>query len=534
MKKIVLFAVLVSAVISSCKNNKPSAKAGSVDRLIPRDLSINSNNAYTTLFLDSIAVEKFITQQNINDTLSNSIRNFYNSRNYQFAWFAKDGLTEQAYGFRSLYDYSKDSDSTNKSLDARLDALMAEDNLTISGSDANIIKTELLFTWRYMQYLWDTYSKTSARSTALLQLVPAKKSDILQRAETVLADKTIDDITSSRYNTLRDQLAKYVDIAKKGGWPVITTAKKKYATGASDPSIGVIKKRLQITGQLPGNDTTTVFDASLENAVKNLQASFGYKPDGILTTTLINEMNVPAIKRVEQILINLERMKWIPEATNGKLILVNIPEFKLHVWEGKSKALDMDIVVGKEGHNTTLFSGSLNQVVFSPYWNLPPDIVRKEVMPDMEQNGNYLQEHNMEITGERNGLPVIRQLPGDKNELGKVKFVFPNTFNIYFHDTPHKDLFKRDKRAYSHGCIRLSNPVQLANYLLKDESYWTPEKIDSAMNSGKEKYVRVKEPVPVLINYYTAWVDENGLLQFREDIYGHDKKLAEKLFINPA
>jgi murein L,D-transpeptidase YcbB/YkuD len=136
----------------------------------------------------------------------------------------------------------------------------------------------------------------------------------------------------------------------------------------------------------------------------------------------------------------------------------------------------------------------------------------------------------MEINGERNGLPVIRQLPGDKNELGKVKFVFPNTFNIYFHDTPHKELFKNDKRAYSHGCIRLSDPVGLANYVLRDQPEWTPEKIDNAMNSGKEKYVKIKDPVPVIIYYYTAWVDENGLLQFREDIYGHDKKMSEKLF----
>jgi L,D-transpeptidase YcbB len=178
-----------------------------------------------------------------------------------------------------------------------------------------------------------------------------------------------------------------------------------------------------------------------------------------------------------------------------------------------------------------MFSGSLNQVVFSPYWNVPENIVKKEILPSIEKNSYYLAENNMEITGEEEGVPVIRQLPGDKNQLGKIKFLFPNSFNIYFHDTPYKDLFNRDKRAFSHGCIRLREPVKLAEYLLVNQPQWTPEKIDSAMNSGKEKYVRVKDPVPVLIYYYTAWVDGNKQLQFRDDIYGHDEKLGRKLFM---
>jgi murein L,D-transpeptidase YcbB/YkuD len=136
----------------------------------------------------------------------------------------------------------------------------------------------------------------------------------------------------------------------------------------------------------------------------------------------------------------------------------------------------------------------------------------------------------MESTGEENGLPVIRQLPGDENELGKVKFLFPNSFNIYFHDTPHKELFKKTQRAYSHGCIRLADAVKLANYLLKDDPEWTPEKIQKAMDNGEEQYVKIKDPIPVLINYYTAWVDENGELQFRKDIYGHDKRTIKRLF----
>jgi murein L,D-transpeptidase YcbB/YkuD len=291
-----------------------------------------------------------------------------------------------------------------------------------------------------------------------------------------------------------------------------------------------MKKRLQLTGDLAGNDTSQVFNDTLENAVKTFQSRFGYKPDGIVTATLIKDMNVPVIKRLEQILMNMGRMRWMPEAENGQLILVNIPEFELHVYEGKKKAFDMNVVVGKEGHNTMMFSGDLNQIVFSPYWNVPPSIVRNEILPAMANNPDYLANQNMEEIGTEDGLPKIRQLPGGKNSLGRVKFLFPNSFNIYFHDTPAKALFEKDKRAYSHGCIRLAEPEKMANYLLRNNPEWTPEKISSAMNSGNEQFVKLKKPVPVIITYYTAWVDENGQLNFRDDIYTHDQKLASKMF----
>jgi murein L,D-transpeptidase YcbB/YkuD len=264
--------------------------------------------------------------------------------------------------------------------------------------------------------------------------------------------------------------------------------------------------------------------------VKSVQISYGYKPDGVISSQLIKELNVSAAARLQQILINMQRMHWIPTAPEGKLIVVNIPEFVLHVKEAKKDVFNMPIVVGKEGTNTVLFAGQLNQVVFSPYWNLPESIVQNEILPQIDEDSDYLEKHDMEITGERDGLPVIRQKPGDKNQLGKIKFLFPNSYNIYFHDTPYKGLFEKDKRAYSHGCIRLADPVKLAEYLLRDQPEWTREKIAEAMNSGTEKFVRVKDPVPVLIYYYTTWVDTEGRLQFREDIYDRDKRMAGKLF----
>ncbi|MCK7556729.1 L,D-transpeptidase family protein [Chitinophaga sedimenti] len=294
-----------------------------------------------------------------------------------------------------------------------------------------------------------------------------------------------------------------------------------------------IRKRLSVTGELPAADTSALFDDALESAVKVFQQRHGYSGSGVISDTLIRQMNVPVLTRIQQLLINMERVRWLPVSPEGRLIVVNIPEFMLHATNNGKKEFDMPVVVGKEGHSTVSFYGDMNNVVFSPYWNVPASIVRKEILPAQGRNANYLANNNMEVTGERNGLPVVRQKPGPKNSLGQVKFLFPNSFNIYFHDTPAKDLFKRDNRAYSHGCIRLSDPVKMANYVLQDNGDWTAEKIDSAMNAGKEKWVKIKDPLPVMITYYTAWVDENKTLHFRDDIYGHDNVVAKKMFEDP-
>jgi murein L,D-transpeptidase YcbB/YkuD len=185
----------------------------------------------------------------------------------------------------------------------------------------------------------------------------------------------------------------------------------------------------------------------------------------------------------------------------------------------------MKVVVGAVAHNTVIFNGNMKYIVFSPYWNVPPSILRKEIIPGIKRNKNYLANHNMEWNG-----GAVRQKPGPRNSLGLVKFLFPNSYNIYLHDTPSKSLFNESKRAFSHGCIRLSEPKRLAEYLLRNDPAWSEASITKAMNSGKEKYVTLKQTIPVFIGYFTAWVDHDGKLNFRDDIYGHDKEMAEHLF----
>lgn len=541
MKKIILalpfLAILFSCVdMGTSENEKTTTKE---EKNISKiDVSITPSNSYSNLFLDSTALENFIRQNKIPDSIGRRLESFYNTRNYQFAWFSRDGLTEQARGFWNLHDYvttyEDDSSLKDKKLQKKMDRLIAEDELSVSASDKNYVNTELTLTQHFIMYMLSNFEKGYVKRKEMERFIPRKKEDPIALADSLVNkkhkdDKYFEDVNES-YKGLKDQLGNYLTIAKNGGWPQINTVKKPLKKGITSPDIAIIKKRLMISGDLSVNDTSQVFNDTLVTAVKNFQARHGFSETGFISDSLIKEMNVPVTKRVEQLLMNMDRMRWLANNPSGNLIVVNIPEFVLHVYEGKQKAFDIDVVVGKEGHNTMMFNGDLNQVVFSPYWNVPPSIVAKEILPAIEKNPNYIAKENMEITGNDDGLPVVRQKPGAGNALGKVKFLFPNSFNIYFHDTPAKSLFEKDKRAYSHGCIRLREPEKFANYVLRNQPEWTPEKISEAMNSGDEKYVKVKDPIPVVITYYTAWVDENGRLNFREDIYGHDARLAEKMF----
>jgi murein L,D-transpeptidase YcbB/YkuD len=247
----------------------------------------------------------------------------------------------------------------------------------------------------------------------------------------------------------------------------------------------------------------------------------------------LKQLNVSPSQRIQQILINLERLRWMPEMNDSASIIVNIPEYKMYVYDGGQLQLDMDVVVGAAATGTVIFTGNLKYIVFSPYWNIPSSIIKKEILPAMRRNRNYLSSRHMEVYGKNGDVPAIRQLPGPDNALGRVKFLFPNNFDIYFHDTNNPNAFNASNRNISHGCIRLSKPKELAMYLLRDDSSYTSEKVDSLMDLDKEKWVTLKNTVPVMISYYTAFVDGNGKLNFRNDIYGHDSAMAVKLFVRP-
>ena len=327
-----------------------------------------------------------------------------------------------------------------------------------------------------------------------------------------------------QYEKLQDALQRLYEIQRKGGWPKIVATQKYYLKGQNSPTVSQIKQRLRISGDFKSDDSSPLFTDELVAAVQRVQKRFGFRQNGVVDALLIKQLNIPVEDRIQQLQLNMERFKNTSVNNGETRLVVNVPEYKLHVYEGTREVFNMDIVVGSEEHKTVTFDDQMTNIVFSPYWNVPTSIVENEIVPAMNADKNYLRNHGYEITGYENGLPVIRQKPGPNNSLGQVKFVFPNEHGIYFHDTPAKGLFQYPKRTFSHGCIRLSDPAKLAHYLLRNNPGWSEEKIKTAMKSGREQSVKLPHSVSVSISYYTAWVDDHGELQLRQDIYGIDKQ----------
>jgi L,D-transpeptidase YcbB len=503
-------------------------------KVTSRDYSITPDVAYNNIFLDSNAMERYISRRNINDKkIARRIRSFYNARNYQYAWFSSDGITEQTRFFWNQYDYAvnhqKDSTLNNDDFFKRAEKLVNQENPAFRKGDSSQLDLEFAFTEHFIRYINSTYEKGYVKRKEQEKFIPIKRLDPVAMADSLLTKKHKDDKyyeqVNDLYAALKNNLQLYLDVTRAGGWTDISFTKGTLKPGQSASVIPAIKNRLRLSQDYPLSDTSSLFTDTLELAVRKFQRRHGYTETGTINAQLVKEMNVPAKQRLMQVLLNMDRMRWLPQKPTGHLIIVNIPEFKLHLYEGTKLLWDMVVVVGKEGNNTMMFNGDLNQVIFSPYWNVPNSIIKNEIEPAIARNPNYLDNKNMERTAYG-----IRQRPGPGNALGKVKFIFPNSFNMYFHDTPSKSLFERDKRAFSHGCIRLAEPQKMAEWLLRDDPNWPADKIVDAMNAGKERAVKIRNPVPVFIIYYTAWVDDRGELNFRDDVYGHDKKLMAKMF----
>jgi murein L,D-transpeptidase YcbB/YkuD len=540
MKQLLYCAVIYMAVACNLyQSDDEPAKADNTGAFnhtdtvyLVRNTAITPANSYNDLFLDSAAVEQFIQQRSLSAEDSRLLRSFYNYRNGQFAWFNTAGFSEQARGFWNLKDAYKTT-LRDTVLQRRMDTLLNTDSLNVSRFDTSIANVELSLTHAYLQFYNANRSKLQFANLPPEKLIPVKKENAFKLGDSLMArniDSSSGTSVRSQYFLLKQKLALYDSLAQKGGWQPLNILAKKLKKKSSSPEIVLIKKRLQLTGDYHNSDTSKIFHDSLETAIKNYQQAHGMLPTGTITDTLLQSLNIPVEQRIQQLIINMNRAQWMPPENDSDFIQVNIPDFMLTVFEGGTKVFDMPVVVGKEGTHTMMFSGNLNQIVFSPYWNIPASIVKKEVLPAMKDDPQYLKKNRMEIRGRNDSLPVIRQLPGENNVLGEAKFLFPNRYDIYFHDTKAKDIFKSNKRAVSHGCIRLADAEKMSNYLLRGTAGWTPEKVSAAMKSGREQYVKLDRPVPVAITYLTAWVDDSGQLQFREDIYGHDKRISQMMF----
>jgi len=525
---IILLALLV-ILFANCKQKE--------EKKVVRDTTITPKNAVTRLYVDSAEMEKYIAGHQLEDSSANRLRNFYNSRNFQFAWLSETGLAEQAKVFyeldRNYITSSGDTTNTDKMLLGRMGELLAKDTLITAATPA-LINLELALTEHFFHFVTVAYAG-KLDPAALQWYIPRKKLDAVALLDSLVAKKGKEveewEPVNKYYKTLNKELTRWYGIQQKGNWIRINPGKlKSFKEGDTGTIVAQLKERLVDFGDLAAGDSSAVFTPDMTTAVKKAQKQFGLNQSGKADRTLIAALNVPVESRIQQMLINLERMRWTPLFPETRLILVNIPEYKLHVFENKKEVLNMGIVVGKSATQTVIFSNMLKNIVFSPYWNIPPSIVRAEILPAMRRNKRYLAQKDMEQYGFSDGLPLVRQKPGNTNSLGRVKFLFPNSYNIYLHDTPAKSLFAEEKRAFSHGCIRLAQPKKLAEYLLPDSSGWTPAKMEKAMSAKKESWVTLKKAVPVFITYFTSWVDKDGLLNFRDDLYGHDQKMAAQLF----
>lgn len=531
MRKPLLFFYSIIIVFSisytSCKPDKTSP-------VITRDTTITPITAITSLVLDSNQVEQFISQQHMDKDKAVQFRNFYLSRNYQYTWFDEEGLTQQTSGFWNLYlhfvSFQPDSSLLDKTLQEEMQHYV-DDSLHFK-NDTIRLKTELGLTNLFFKYA--QYAYAGKIDPAELQWhIPRKKLDLVSLLDSLADNKNVDfkkwEPVSSQYVLLRDKLSEYGNFAKRGGWdslPYLPDLKR----GKESLSIIKLKDRLSREGLFPASDSTALYDSMLFETIKHVRSRYGLNESGGIDKALINELNVPVETRISQILVNMERMRWLPKSNDKRYIVVNIPDFILTVFDDDTITLKMRVVVGKAGTSTVVFTNTLKTIVFAPYWNVPYSISKNEILPAIRRNKNYLANNNMEITGYSGNVPIVRQRPGGNNSLGKVKFLFPNSYNIYFHDTPAKSLFSRDFRAFSHGCIRLQEPFELAEYLLRDQPQWTPDSIQVAMNKTKETWVSIKQPIPVWITYFTAYTDNNNMLQFRNDVYGHDAIMIKKLF----
>jgi murein L,D-transpeptidase YcbB/YkuD len=356
------------------------------------------------------------------------------------------------------------------------------------------------------------------------------------------------------YAALVKALGQYRDLLEHGGWPSVPPG-TKLRKGDRNPRVVALRNRLRMTGDLDGGGSKPDYDASLAAAVARFQERHGIPVDSMVGPPTLAALNVPVETRIRQIEINLERYRWLPPDFGPRYVLVNIPDYQLQAFDRGKARLAMRVIVGDEyGNATPVFADSMRYIVFRPYWYIPQRILVDEVIPQAREDDSYFESHGLQVVEAKHPSKVldpksidwsdvdtadlqfrVRQPAGDANALGRVKFIFPNRFSVYLHDTPARALFQQSKRTLSHGCVRVEKPVELADYVLDGQQGWNEQKIREAMDAkdstgrAAEGYtVRLEHPVPVYLVYLTAYMS-NGVLNFRDDPYGKDRAAIGRL-----
>ena len=353
------------------------------------------------------------------------------------------------------------------------------------------------------------------------------------------------------YTTLRSALAQLRSLAAANGWPVLDVS-NTLRPGDGSSAVGELRRRLAVSGDIGPmglDEDSHFFDATLASAVRRFQQRNGLQADGIAGPSTIGMLNVPVEQRIRQVVVNLERWRWLPHDLGARYIIVNTADFNLKAVENGRVALQMRVVVGRPARRSPVFSANMTYLVVNPYWNVPTSIAVEDILPELQKDVSYLAHRGIRVfqNWELDAPEVdpatvdwhayhadrfpfrLRQDPGPYNALGRIKFMFPNPFAVYLHDTPNRSLFKRVQRDFSSGCIRVEAPFVLADFVLAGDQRWTPNALTEAIEKGETRTIRLKHPVPVHLLYMTAWADETGVIQFRRDIYDRDRELDRAL-----
>jgi murein L,D-transpeptidase YcbB/YkuD len=488
----------------------------------------------------------------------------YDTSNYAPLWLTGNQPTAQATVIIGLLQNSLHKGLNPDDYDAsrwqgRLDSLKAPNDLTLAEFDAAL-------TVAVMRYISDLHiGRVNPTNFNFGIDIETKKYDLpqfvtqdVQHAVNVQAVLEQVEPPYDGYKRTMAALQHYLEMAAAGDGAPVPDVAKSVGVGDAYPGAAQLAARLKQFGDLPAdaavNSDNHAYDATLSGGVKSFQARHGLSPDGKLGTDTVKQLNVPLATRVVQLEDALERWRWLPPQFPQPPVVANIPEFVVRAFDADHKvAFSSNVVVGKAMRTQTpVFAKDMRYIVFRPYWNITPSITRGEIVPHLTKDRSYLARKNMEVYDSsgrvitdgavsdevlaqlRTGKLMVRQKPGKDNSLGLVKFIFPNENNVYLHSTPAQELFSRSRRDFSHGCVRVEKPAELAAWLLRDQPPWTLEKVQQAMQSGPDnQQVNLKTPVPVLIFYITAVVQEDGSVHFFDDIYGFDKSLNAVLAKGP-
>jgi len=494
---------------------------------ISSKVNFKSQSKDVLLSFDSTIVETFYAKYPKLVIYKTQTISLYQKNKYAFIWYNKKGRKETADVI-----YNKVNNLFEEGLQINVPYKKELDALYLKNDSKPNVEVELFLTNYYFFYTNKVLQGLDETKTNDLGwYLPRKKQSYIEYLDSLLVDPKLinkNEQLIDQYYKLKDVLQRYRTIEKNGGWSAIIIPDnfKELKPGDTANIVADIRKRLFLTKDIKTDSKSNIYDETLAAAVLKYKKRNGFALDNIILPKHILEMNVPISERIKTIIVNMERCRWISkDVTRAKeFIVINIPSYRLTYFKDGKVALISNVVVGTAMNKTVIFSGMMSYIVFSPYWNVPNSIKIKEIFPALKKNRRYLAQHDMEWHKGN-----IRQKPGPKNSLGLIKFLFPNNNNIYLHDTPSKSLFNEEKRAFSHGCIRVEKPKELAELILKDDPDWTPEAIEAAMNGGKEKWYTLKNKIPVHIGYFTAWVDDEGNINFFKDVYERDNALATLL-----